>query len=118
KLGPGDLGVACDEPLPMGCLPRKIPVPQTGGIARRPFVVTPSNLDPNGHLTSCVYFAIAQDALPENFAFNRVRAEFKRQASPGETLHIDAFPADDTRCTVDVRGEDGLSCAVLEFSAF
>ena len=66
--------------------PRKVPVPASGGTAGKPTVITPSQLDPNGHLTSHMYFAIAADAIPANLAYNRVRMEFKNQIKQGETV--------------------------------
>ena len=117
KLNPEDLCVRFDEPEPMECLPRKIPVPLSGGVERNGFPVTPSFLDPNGHLTTPAYFAAAADALPEEYRFNRLRLEFKKQARPGEIVCPVLYDcADERRMVVDLRGEGGLSCAVAEFT--
>ena len=117
KLDPEDLCVRFDEPEPMECLPRKIPVPQSGGTERPGFPVTPSFLDPNGHFTTPAYFSVAGDALPEGFRFNRVRMEFKKQARPGESIRPVLYECPDERRTVvDLRGEGELSCAVAEFT--
>ena len=117
KLVPEELGVKFDEPEPMECLPRKIPVPLSGGLERPGFAVTPSFQDPNGHLTTPAYFAAAADALPEGCTFNRVRLEFKKQAKPGEIVRPVFYDvADERRTVVDLRGEGDLSCAVAEFT--
>ena len=117
KLEPEDLCVRFDEPEPMECLPRKIPVPASGGAERPGFAVTPSFLDPNGHFTTPAYFSVAGDALPEGFRFNRVRMEFKKQARPGEIIRPVLYECPDERRTVvDLRGEGELSCAVAEFT--
>lgn len=117
KLEPETLGVQFDEAEPMECLPRKIPVPASGGVERPGFAVTPSFQDPNGHLTTPAYFAAAADALPEGCSFNRVRLEFKKQAKPGEMVRPFFFDcAEERRTVVDLRGEGGLSCAVAEFT--
>ena len=116
KLDPADFGVAYDEAEPMECLPRKIPVPVAEGVECAPFKVTGSVLDPNGHLTSAMYFSVAEDALDPEFRFDRVRMEFKRQFKPGELVLPFRFtPAEAVR-VVDLRNSEGVSCAVAEFS--
>ncbi len=116
KLDPADFGVAYDEAEPMECLPRKIPVPQSGGAAGSPFRVTGSALDPNGHLTSAMYFAIAEDALPGGTTFDRVRMEFKRQIKPGQSVTPVRFSAPEGKTVVDLRDDENNSCAAAEFS--
>lgn len=116
KLDPDNMPVQFDEAEPMECLPRKVPVPATGGTAGQPTVITPSQLDPNGHLTSHMYFAIASDAIPADLAFNRVRMEFKKQIKQGETVTPVVYPG--AVCVVDLQNGDGESCAVAEFSTF
>ena len=116
KLDPADFGVAYDEAEPMECLPRKIPVPAEGGLAGSPFPVTRSTLDPNGHLTSAMYFAVADDALDPDFRYDRVRMEFKKQIKPGEHVVPVRFAAREGKCVIDLRDGEGSSCAVAEFS--
>ena len=116
KIDPAVFGVVYDEAEPMECLPRKIPVPAEGGVPMPVFVVKPSDLDGNGHLTSPLYFAIAGDVLPADFAWNRVRAEFRKQAKPGETVHPVLYLADGA-AVVDLRDDDGVSFAVTEFTS-
>ena len=116
KLDPADFGVAYDEAEPMECLPRKIPVPAEGGVAVSPFPVTRSTLDPNGHLTSAMYFAIADDALRPDFCYDRVRMEFKKQIKPGQNVLPVRFDAAEGKTVVDLRDDDDVSCAAAEFS--
>ena len=116
KLDPADFGVAYDEAEPMECLPRKIPLPAVPGVAGASFAVPRSALDPNGHLTSAMYFALADDALPEDYPFDRVRMEFKKQIKPGETVTPVRFAAPDGKMVVDLRDGAGNSCAAAEFS--
>jgi acyl-ACP thioesterase len=117
KLDPADFGVAYDPAEPMECLPRKIPVPPCPGTENRTFAVTRSTLDPNGHLTSAMYFAAAADALAPEYRFNRVRMEFKRQVKPGEIVTPVRFDAGNEVAVVDLRDADGNSCAMAEFSS-
>ena len=87
-----------------------------GGTPMPVFAVKPSDLDGNGHLTSPLYFAIASDVLPADFAWNRVRAEFKKQAKPGETVHPVLYLSDGA-AVVDLRDDEGVSFAVTEFTS-
>ena len=116
KLDPADFGIVYDEAEPMECLPRKVPVPMEGGVTGHQVLVTRSMLDPNGHLTSAMYFAIAEDALPQEIIFDRVRMEFKRQIKPGQTVTPVRFAAPEGKTVVDLRDDDGNSCAAAEFS--
>ena len=117
KVDPEDFNTAFDDAEEMECLPRKIAIPACGAEIMPPAVVGVSQLDPNGHLTSSEYFAIAQNCLPENCAFNRVRVEYKQQARAGEGLRVSRFIDGKRAVITDIRGENGLSCAVVEFSA-
>ncbi|MCQ2380196.1 MAG: thioesterase, partial [Victivallaceae bacterium] len=94
KLNPDDLGVAFDSAEEMECLPRKIPVPVEGGRIAATRTVMPDQLDPNGHLNSAHYFGFATDALPRDFSFNRIRAEFRRQAMPGSEVEVVLYDVD------------------------
>ena len=116
KVDPADFNIAFDEPEEMECLPRKIPIPSGDADTMPPYLVTPSRLDPNGHLTSAEYLALAQDRLPDDFDFNRVRIEYKQQAKRGELLQILRHTAAGNTIVSDIRGANGLSCAVTEFS--
>ena len=117
KLDPADFGVKYDEAEPMECLPRKIPLPSSDiGVECAPFTATRSTLDPNGHLTSAMYFSVAEDALAPEFTFNRVRLEYKKQVKPGETIVPIRHEPGPGIAIVDLRAPDGGSCAVAEFS--
>ena len=116
KIDPSDFGVAYDDAEPMECLPRKIPIPAGDGTEGRRFPVTRSSLDPNGHLTSAMYFAIADDTLPPDTRFNRVRMEFKRQVKQGQTVFPVRFRTAEDKTVVDLRDDEGNSCAAAEYS--
>ena len=116
KLDPTVFGVKYDEAEPMECLPRKIPFPAVPEVECSPFTVTRAVLDPNGHLTSAWYFAIAEDALTSGFVFNRVRIEYKKQIKPGEKVTPFRFDAGNDLSVVELRDAVGDSCAVAEFS--
>lgn len=120
KLDPAALELTFDEPDDMEILPRKIPIPRSERAELPEHTVPRSHLDPNGHLSSPEYLALAEDCLPENFSFNRFRIEYKNQAKCGDIIRPELYvSADDpTVRVVDLRKKDGLSCAVVEFSTF
>ena len=68
KVVPEEFGVVFDAAETMECLPRKIPVPRDGGRKTFEFPVTPSRLDPNGHMTSAEYLGLAADRLQQEAA--------------------------------------------------
>lgn len=119
KFDPAIFPLKLDEAEEMECLPRKISIPPESGTEAEKFTVRPSALDPNGHLTSAEYLAAASDVLPENYRFNRVRVEYKKQAKPGEVITpvIHHLPETD-KYVIDLKSSDGLSFAVTEFSRF
>ena len=116
KVSPEDFNVKFDDAEPMECLPRKIPVPQTPGTAMSSFEVKRSLLDPNGHLSSPYYFSIADDVLPENFTWNRVRIEYKQQAKAGDLIYPVLYSLANGCTVVDMQSKEGNSYAVAEFS--
>lgn len=118
KLDPATFPLKFDPAEEMETLPRKIPIPAEAGSAAEKSTVHRSGLDPNGHLTSAEYIAIAGDLLPENFPFNRVRIEYKKQAKPGEIISPEIHLSGENRCVIDLKSSDGLSFAVTEFSTF
>ena len=117
KVDPEVFNVKFDEAEEMECLPRKIPVSTVAGETVPAFQVKPSDLDPNGHLTSPVYFAIAADSLGGDVYFNRVRIEYKQQAKGGNFV-LPVIYREENRTVVDMKSGSGLSFAVAEFSCF
>ena len=116
KVDPEEFNVKFDEAEPMECLPRKIVIPQTAGTTIPAYEVKRSLLDPNGHLSSPYYFAIATDILPEDFSWNRARIEYKQQAKAGKLILPVLYTLSDGKAVVDMRSGGGISYAVAEFS--
>ena len=116
KVNPEDFNVKFDDAEPMECLPRKIPIPPSSGMAMSAIEVKRSLLDPNGHLSSPYYFSIASDVLPEKFSWNRVRMEYKQQTKAGDLIFLVLYTAPENKVVVNMQSEEGISCAVAEFS--
>ena len=100
----------------MECLPRKILLPKEPGIPLPPYTVVASALDQNRHLTSSMYLAAAQDRLPEEYSFDRVRIEFKHQSAKGETLRLAMNETAPGVRLIRLGGQDGQLHAAVEFS--
>ena len=115
KVDPDVFGVKFDDAEEMECLPRKIPIPCSVGETVPAFPVKLSDLDPNGHLSSPVYFAIASDAIGESFDFNRVRIEYKQQAKNGNFV-LPVIYRECDRVVVEMKSGSGLPFAAAEFS--
>lgn len=103
-----------EEPLPMGKLMRKIPVPP-GGEARSPFPVMKSDLDTNHHVNNGQYIRMAQEYLPEGFAVQKVRVEYRRSALLQDVI-TPIVCEEQGRVTVSLTAADQKPYAVMEFS--
>lgn len=117
KQDPEGFPLKFDRPEEMECLPRKVGVPEQKALPCDPVKVGSSMLDPNGHLTSSAYFAMAGDALEETFTYTRTRMEYKHQAKRGETILPYRYTEGD-RCVIDLRNEENsFSYALCEFTS-
>ena len=125
-----------EEKLPMEYLDRKIKIPEGGTVSEAaPVEIHHGHLDTNLHVNNGQYVRIAMDALRENIPcdaeaaketcscaqkFQRIRAEYKKQAHLGDVLvpviHTYEDGAGKSTRAVDLRlGTD--SCCVVEISA-
>ncbi len=116
KLAPDNMPIKFDEAEPMECLPRKIPIPSSGGIEQKQVTVRSSMLDINEHLTSHEYFAIASDILPQDFTYNRIRIEYKKQSKLNDIITPVLYLGEDKTAVVEMCGNDGTAFAAAEFS--
>ena len=60
-------------------------------------------------------FATGEDALPDEYRFNRVRMEYKKQVKPGEQVIPVRYDLPDGKTVIDLRSGES-SCAAAEFS--
>lgn len=74
-----------------------------------------SDIDPNGHVMSARYFSLAEDCLPPSSSYGRLRIEFKQQAKLGERLQFVIHRTGEAD-TVEIRGGNGKTAAVVEFN--
>ncbi len=74
------------EPIPMEPVPRKIPVPEQGGMPQTPFSVREYHLDTNHHVNNAQFIRMATAYLPEEFHVGRIYAEYRRQAVSSDQI--------------------------------
>ena len=92
---------------------RKIPFPE-GAVQGEAFTVRRHQLDTNGHVNNGQYVQLAQDYLPDEFAADRIRAEYKRQARLGDTM-IPWIAKEEGRYTIALCDEDKKPYALVVF---
>lgn len=85
--------------------------PQTMGA---PIAVTPGMLDGNRHTNNVWYVRLAQDALPEGFAFSRLCVSYKKPALLGCRLYP-CVEVDETRALVSLEDEAQTPYALVAF---
>lgn len=101
------------EKLSMKYADRKIPFPE-GAVQGEAFTVRRHQLDTNGHVNNGQYVQLAQDYLPDEFAAERIRAEYKRQARLGDTM-IPWIAKEEGRYTIALCDEDKKPYALVVF---
>ena len=102
-------------PFDMDYTDRKIAVPKEGGRILSPVPVDESMLDSNRHVNNAQYVRIALAAMGEPGAPGRLRAEYKKQAFPGDVMHPVLFAGEDGSQTVSLQAEDGSTYAVVSY---
>lgn len=76
--------------------------------------VLKEHLDNNNHVNNGQYLAIASEYIPESFSYNRVRAEYKKQALLHDIICPKVKITDDT-CTVLLCDTSGKIYTVVSF---
>jgi acyl-ACP thioesterase len=116
RIDPDEFKNFLDEAEEMKVLPRKIQLPSRASPLAE-YTVQKSDIDPNGHMQSAKYLAIAEDRLPAELKYDRVRIEFKQQSFCGDKLNC-ALRADTNLIhVVEICAIDSKPGAVVEFSA-
>ena len=114
RLTPADTdSYVLSEKLEMDYAPRKIKLPEDM-ISQEAFVVQKHHLDTNHHVNNAQYIDMAQEYIPKDWRIARVRAEYRSQAVLGDVIYP-VISAGEDYVTVDLRGAEGRSFAVVEF---
>lgn len=107
-----------EEKLPMDTVGRKIAVP-ADAVAQEEIVVRKQHLDTNNHVNNVQYVRMAMDYLPEGFAINKMRAEYKKQALLHDVLipYVASEKSEDSieKKIVSLKDEKGNIYVNVEF---
>lgn len=109
-----------EEPLPMEYLVRKIEVPENGEEEWNvrqlaPIKVREYHLDSNMHVNNGQYVQIASGFLPKDKQYNRLRAEYRKQAVLGDEMFPSVYEKDGI-CIVALRDGEKKPYAIMEAS--
>ncbi len=108
--------VDLDPQLPMDIQPRRIALPEGTPDSTFELAVPRSFIDLNGHMNSDNYIRLADDLLPAEFAYDRLRVEYRMQAKQGEKIRFERISAADRYFVRVVSGENSTLLTALEFS--
>lgn len=106
----------------MEYLSRKMTLPEAPCAAAPPVIVTGQHLDSNGHVNNGQYVRIARAALEETDLrcagkLTRLRAEYKKQALPGDVICPQCSADPEGRVlTAVLNTEEGAPYAIVEFT--
>lgn len=104
-----------EERYPMEYAPRKIALPKEAE-EKEPFAVHASMIDTNHHVNNEKYVELAAGYLPEDFAFDQMRAEYRKSAVLGDVIYPSVHISEDqTLVTVVLSDEKKKPFAVVEF---
>ncbi len=104
-----------EEKLPMNYAPRKIAVPDKGGIEKENMEVKYHHLDTNNHVNNGQYIRIAMEYIPEKFAIKQMRAEYKKQALLGDIIYPVLYLNENNFYMVVLNNREGQPYCIVEF---
>lgn len=115
KISEEAVALLSGEPMfPMDVQPRKIAIPAVTPKVFAPLEVLSYHLDNFRHMNNARYVDMASSCLPEGFTPRRVRMEYKRPATLGQSVVPNLFAESAERLVVTLNGPDGVCCS-LEF---
>ena len=84
------------------------------GVTGEPVPVHSFFIDTNEHMNNGKYILVAEEYLPEDFKVERVRAEYRNAAVPGDILYPVIY-TEESRITVSLNDGQGKPYAVIQF---
>lgn len=106
-------GYGSEPPYPMEYLDRKIDFPENYQVLE-PFVVTKSNIDSYHHVNNSQYIKFAEEYLPDDFRVERMRVEYRAQATLGKVI-IPLLAIHNNCYTISLADEQYNPYAIVEF---
>lgn len=96
---------------------RKVPLPKDMEPERlEPVKVMRSYIDDNGHMNNARYFDVAEEFLPEDFRFKRVRIAYKLPAKKGEMIFPVRYAMADGRIIISLQNKEGEPFVNIEYT--
>lgn len=105
-----------DEKIDMPYLPKKITLPDIEPETLPTLQIRRSDIDMNNHVNNARYVEIAMEALPMEYACNRLRVEYKHQARLGDALYPKRIQVSGSQYYIVLAGQDGTPYTVMEFT--
>lgn len=99
----------------MEYLPRKIKLPDQGGVVCDTMPVYKHYIDENHHVNNARYFDIASEWLPEQFQIKASRIEYKTAAKAGEVIIPVRYDISPDTIIMSLTGTDGQVYTNIEF---
>ena len=76
--------------------------------------VVGAHIDSNDHVNNGQYLSIAEEVLPTNFTYHRIRADYRKAAVLGDVIYPKISVHED-KCVVLLKGNDDTIFTVIEF---
>lgn len=102
-----------EPPYPMDYASRKIPLPKEYS-KEAAFFVTRHHLDSNNHVNNAQYICMAENYLPADFVVGEFRAEYRKSARLGDSIHP-LISLTDNICTVVLADEESKPYTTVQF---
>lgn len=101
------------DPFDMEYLPRKVKV--SGEEQKRsPILIGKERIDTNGHMNNGQYISLAEEFVPDDIFFDRIRVEYKKEVKYKDKVLPVIYNAKKS-VTVVLENENGTVYAVVEF---
>lgn len=104
-----------ENKLDMNYLPRKIPVPKSGGQSYPAIQTARAFLDTNNHVNNAKYIVMALEYLPLDTKITRLRVEYKHPAFYKDKIYPVLYNIED-KIVVSLNSEQGTPYVIVEFS--
>lgn len=113
KVSDDNAGYVLEPPYPMEHMDRKIAIPDE--LTSYPSLqVKKSNIDSYNHVNNGQYIKMAEEYLPNDFLYTKMRVEYKKQALLNDIILPRVNISDDKYCIV-LDSAEGKPFAVVEF---
>ena len=102
---------------PMDYTSRKIDIPEHQGERKEEIRIQRSHIDRYHHLNNMFSVEFADNVLPKDYVYNRIRGEYKHPVVLGDVLVPTVWILKD-RAVVTLENQAHILCTVIEFSSF